>query len=276
MVARKGPVAGLNPPKQPSSPLAATELRFVGGYSTVQVGACCRSSEYWEERFRWSLDHPPEVPWESAAELTSAERRAIRESIQEFQIGEQSEGRHLRSGAREYSRRSGDLAYERSMALFIREEQGHAALLGRFMDLAGIERVRGTWVDSVFRSLRRFAGLETSICVLLTAEVIAVVYYASLREATGCPALHAICDRILDDESAHLEFQSERLAILRRDRPRWLVRAAVALQRLLFAVTVAVVWLGHKPVLRADNNFTAYWRRCQTEFQLCIERMDRR
>lgn len=234
-----------------------------------------RSSEFWEEWFRRSLDNPPAIPWESVVELAEAERRTIRASVQEFQLGEQSEGRHLKRAARDNAQRSGDVAYCRALDLFIREEQHHAALLGRFMDLAGIARVRRTWVDSVFRRLRRFAGLETSICVLLTAEVISKVYYRGLLAATASPALRAICRRILEDEASHLEFQSERLAILRHGRDPWRIAAAVAAQRLLFAGSVAVVWLRHGPVLLSANySFPAYWRDCHREFRESLALMD--
>ena len=195
--------------------------------------------------------------------------------MQEFQLGEQSEGRHLRRAARDYARRTGDTAYSRAVELFIREEQHHAALLGRFMDMAGIARVRHTWVDSVFRRLRRFAGLDTSICVLLTAEVIAKIYYRALLAATASPVLRALCRRILEDERSHVEFQSERLAILRCSRARWRVAAAVAAQRLLFAGSVAVVWLRHGSVLRfGSDSFPAYWRACHREFRECLVVMD--
>jgi len=234
-----------------------------------------RPSEFWEGWFRRSLDNPPEVPWERAVKLTESERTTICSSVQEFQLGEQSEGRHLKRAARDYAQRSGDAAYSRAVELFIREEQHHAALLGRFMDLAGIERVRHTFVDSVFRRLRRFAGLETSICVLLTAEVIAKVYYRALLAATASAALRAICRRILQDEAHHVEFQSERLAILRRNRSRWRIAAAVAAQRLLFAGSVAVVWLRHRPVLRSGNDsFPACWRDCHREFRESLVLMD--
>jgi hypothetical protein len=139
------------------------------------------------------------------------------------------------------------------------------------MDLECIARVRHTWVDSVFRRLRRFAGLETSICVLLTADVIAKVYYRALLAATASPALRAICCRILEDEAGHVEVQSERVAILRRKRTPWLVAAGVATQRVLFTSSVAVVWLRHKPVLRSGNDsFLAYWRDCHREFRASL------
>lgn len=234
-------------------------------------------SELWEARLRHSLANPPQVPWERCAELTAAERHTIRASIQEFQLGEQSEGRHLTQAARDHARRSGDTAYFPAMQLFIREEQHHAALLGRFMDGAGIARVRQTWVDSVFRKLRRFAGLELSICVLLTAEIIAKVYYHALFGATGSPALRAICQRILEDETGHVQFQSERLAILRRSRGRPWIQAATLLQKLLFAGAVLVVWRRHKAVLEAGGySFSACWTACQRELRDCLAQMDPR
>jgi hypothetical protein len=237
----------------------------------VRLSARPHDSALWVARFRRSLDNPPDIPWGTAEELTGIERARIRSSIQEFQLGERSEGRHLKRAAREYAIRSGDPSYAHAVDLFIREEQHHAALLGRYMDLAAISRADHTWMDSAFRGLRRLAGLETSICVLLTAEVIAKIYYRALHAATASPALRAICRRILEDEAAHVEFQSERIAILRRDRPRWLVRAAVGMQRLLFCGTVTAVWFRHKAVLRADGHgFRTYWRDCHREFRKCL------
>ena len=221
----------------------------------------------WEAHFRRSLENPPPIPWEAAAQLTPAERAGIRSSIQEFQLGEQSEGRHLKRLAAEYAQRSGDADYGGAVPLFIREEQRHAGWLGVFMDIAAIPRVRCMWVDSVFRRLRQFAGLETSICVLLTAEVIAKIYYRALLQATANSALRAICRRILEDEEHHVEFQSERVAILRRGRASWRTAAAAAAQWFLFSGSVAVVWLHHKSVLRMGGySLVDYWCDCHREF----------
>lgn len=233
------------------------------------------ASEFWVSSFRRSLDNPPEIPWENADKLTEPERKTICASIQEFQLGERSEGRYLKQAAHNYAKRSGELGYSNAIELFIREEQRHAALLGAFMDVVGIPQVRHTWPDLVFRRLRRFGGLEISICVLLTAEVIAKIYYRALLAATASPALRAICRRILQDEARHVQFQAERLAILRRERRRWRVAAAVATQRLLFAGAVAVVWLRHKPVFRLGRySLWTYWRGCHHEFRECLILMD--
>ena len=82
----------------------------------------------------------------------------------------------------------------------------------------------------------------------LAAELIAKVYYAALREATGSPLLHRLCDQILRDEAAHVRFHVERLAILRaRRRPLLLALTHIG-YRLFFEATCAVVWLGHRRV----------------------------
>ena len=86
----------------------------------------------------------------------------------------------------------------------------------------------------MFRWLRHRAGLELSIAVLVTAEIIAKVYYAALRQATTSVVLVRLCDQILYDELRHVRFQCERLAILRARRSRlgvWLAGAAAMVFR---------------------------------------------
>jgi len=234
-------------------------------------------SALWEDHFQESLDHPPVIPWDRAREISAVEREQIRTSIQEFQLGEQAEGRNLKRAAQEYAAKSGDWAYLAALKLFIREEQRHAALLGTFMDKAGLPRVQKNWVDSVFRKLRRLAGLEMSICVLLTAEVIAQVYYDALFGATRSATLRVICRRILEDEEQHVQFQSERLAILRQHRSRFSAGAAVLLQRLLFAGTCLVVWRGHRLVFRAAGlTFGDFWAACRRKMGAAVVMMNSR
>src|SRR5262245_34813272 len=143
------------------------------------VRAAPWSSRQWCAYFRSNADELADVPWECGADLTDAERAAVAASVQGFQLGESSEGRHLLHRAREYASRSGDWQYVTAIKLFIREEQRHARDLGRFLGQNGIPLLKRTWPDTVFRWLRHRAGLELSIGVLITAEVIARVYYAA-------------------------------------------------------------------------------------------------
>src|SRR5215468_10339104 len=73
------------------------------------------------------------LPWERGAELTAAERDAVAASLQDFQLGESSEGRNLLRRAEQYAERADDPEYVEAMQLFVREEQRHARVLGRFL-----------------------------------------------------------------------------------------------------------------------------------------------
>src|SRR4051794_162779 len=116
------------------------------------------ASAAWVEHFKTSLNRPDIVRGTSPIYLPEIERDAIARSVQEFQLGESSEGRHLISAANRYAAESGDFDYVTALRLFIAEENRHARELGRFLDLAGIPRVGTSMTDSVFRFLRRRAG----------------------------------------------------------------------------------------------------------------------
>ncbi len=219
---------------------------------------------YFEENKRTLL----EISWHLGGEMTGEETAAVARSLREFQAGESSEGRHLFHYAQQYADRTGDQDYVAAMRLFIAEEQRHGRDLGRFLALNGIPLVRTTPTDRVFRKLRNLlGGLEASIAVLITAEIIAQVYYAVLREATGSVILRRLCDQILSDEARHVQFQGEQLGKLRAPR-RWLARAgAMGLQRFLFAGTVLVVWLFHRRVIhRGGLSIVGWWRGCWRAF----------
>jgi hypothetical protein len=199
------------------------------------VRAAPWTSGQWAAYYHRNADRLLPLPWRRGAELTEAEREAVAASLQDFQLGESSEGRHLLRRAERYAERTDDPEYLEAMHLFVREEQRHARTLGRFLHLAGIEPLRRSRLDTVFRLLRRLAGLALSITVLLIAETIGKVYYRALRRATGSVLLRRICDQLLRDEVRHMRFHAERLAIVRRGRARWRVWLAHTGHRLLFA-----------------------------------------
>src|SRR5580704_12195994 len=183
-------------------------------------------SSAWRSYFRANQQNSGEMPWGDAYKLSFAERRAIQHSIQQFQLGESSEGRRLLNRARAYSRATGDPDFAEALSLFVQEEQRHSAYLLRFMRAQRIPELSSHWVDSVFRRLRVLAGLELSLRVLVTAEIIAVPYYRALGRATASRLLNAISSRIVQDEAAHLKFQSSmlsRLGALRRPIVRRLI-----------------------------------------------------
>lgn len=233
------------------------------------------SSREWLERFR--SNEEPEVLPEDAPGLTEAEREAVIPSIQEFQLGENSEGKNLHRRAREYAEEHEDPEYLLAIEYFIREEQRHARYLRDFLTSEGFGTIKNRWADSVFRKLRNLAGLEVSVAVLVTAEIIAEVYYAALHGATRSPMLRAICNRILRDEEVHVRFQAERLAILRHNRSELSMRLTRLLHRTLFFGAVFVVWRNHGEAIRHGGfNFRNYWRRCWKQFRTASKIMEPR
>ena len=237
-----------------------------------------RSTREWLEYFRRNRSDLLPVPWEAGAELDPVERRAVARSVQVFQLGEKGEGHHLMRFARGDAERTGDADYVETTRLFIAEEQRHSRDLGRFMALNGIPPLERTWTDGVFRHLRVLLGtLEISIAVLVTAEIIAKVYYPALGDATRSIILRAICDQIVRDERAHVDFQTQQLARLRAGRSALRLAVTRALQRLLFFGTTLVVWAGHRSVFRANGaGFARFWRSCWTEFGSDLAAMDPR
>lgn len=234
-----------------------------------------RSSRQWDDYFARNDQELMAIPWETGGELTDQERKAITSSIQGFQLGESSEGFHLSKCAKVWSERHADPDYYEAIKRFIREEQRHARDLGRFMEMSGIPKVRKTWPDTVFRKLRHCANLELSIAVLVTAEIIAKVYYPALQQATASPVLRKLCDQIIQDEKPHVEFQCERLAILRQHRSRFTVVSRQALHRFFLFGTSLVVWHKHGRAMRAGGlGFRSFLRECRHEFELARQLMD--
>ncbi|MET0153487.1 MAG: ferritin-like domain-containing protein [Candidatus Binatia bacterium] len=231
-----------------------------------------RPTREWIEYFLQNRSHLLPIPWELGAELRDEERAAIRSSIQAFQLGESSEGRNLMRYARAWAARSCDIHYVEAIGMLIAEEQRHARDLGRFMELNGIPCIRRRWTDSVFRRLRNFVGtLEVSIGVLVTAEMIAKVYYAALREASQSTLLHCICDQILRDEARHVEFQTEQLAKLQQGRSALLLWATCAVHQLLFVgATLVVAWSHRSTLSRGGFSFGRFWRACLGEFRSSV------
>src|SRR2546421_6497807 len=98
------------------------------------------TSEQWRDYFRHNGLSLLAIPWNESVTFSDQEIQAVSASIQEFQLGESSEGKHFQGLAKEYAQRTGDVDYVHALRLFIGEEHRHARDLGRVMDLAGIER----------------------------------------------------------------------------------------------------------------------------------------
>jgi len=205
----------------------------------------------------------PAMPWDDPYRLTRDEINAVAGSIQQFQLGEGSEGNAF---VRRAARLGDDIDFVPTLRLFIQEEQRHSASLARFLGLHGIPLLRKHWLDQVFRRIRRMAGLELIVTVLVSAEIVAVPYYRALHNATQSPLLRTLCRQILQDEAAHLQYQAETLSRLRRSRSA-IDRALVELfHALLLQGTVLTVWIEHRSVfLRGGYTLAKFHRESEEE-----------
>jgi hypothetical protein len=206
--------------------------------------------QIWLNHFEYHSQHPRCVPDGLRDVLTPEERRLIASSIATFQLGEQSEGMTLLGAAARFAEACTLPSLVRITELFIREEQQHAALLRVFMEDHQIPLKSHDWTERVFRGVRRLAGLELYLYVLISAELIGIVYYRALEQATGCQRLKVLCRTLVSDELAHVGYESHLLLALRRGR-RSPLRALLHLSHRAFLVgTASVVWLTHRKVLR--------------------------
>lgn len=201
----------------------------------------------WGDYFAQNRQDPLPVAWDEPVVMPATARAVIGRSLARFQLGESSEGRQLRAGAR----RTGDPAYAAAIDLFIREEQDHARLLGVVLDRWGIARLRRHWSDWLFRRCRHALGFQGEIAVLLMAEIVALKYYSLVRQGTNDAAVRAVCDQILHDEKFHVRFHCEMWHRRIAPWPRWAQRLVARLLTVLFAGASGVVAWDHRAALVA-------------------------
>jgi hypothetical protein len=203
----------------------------------------------WTAYFRANQNHLVDLSWDDPYRLNQREQRAAGRSLQHFQRFETSEGQYLRQRAEDLD----DPDYVAAIRGLINEEGDHSQALGQFLDLQCLPRLRRSWVNDVFRGLRRWGSLETTIRVLLTAEVVGTVYFRALYHATFSGLLQQLCLRIIRDEQMHVNFQAYTLTRLRPRASRlgWGLRQL--LHGGLTAGTALVVWLCYNRTLWAGG-----------------------
>jgi len=235
-----------------------------------------RSSQQWYQHFVGNTTPRAPIPWKRGAELAASEKAAMAASLQAWQLGETSDGRHLLAAARRYADDQRDPLFLDAVRRFIAEEQRHGSDLGRYLDLAGIPRVSRDWGDSIFRALRySLTNMELWVTLVLMVETLALIFYRAVRDATGCVLLRAICNQILHDEVHHIRFQIERLAVLHRKRGRRWLTATLWIHRVLFTGIVLAVWVGHRRALMAGGfSFGRFWRSAWLRMGFAWLRMD--
>ena len=196
--------------------------------------------EYFEGRQGRELDAPTDTSFEE-----QPGREAVARSLARFELGESGDGERLRRLAVQ----TGDAAYSRAIELFVAEEDQHARWLGILRRRFGGERLTSHWSASAFVVLRHLGGLRREICVLLTAEVIALTYYRVLALANPDPVLQAACERILLDERGHVAFHRAALSREFAGLPAAGRTLGVISWRAFVLVTAKAVAWDHRAVL---------------------------
>ncbi|MGB7344382.1 MAG: 4-hydroxy-3-methylbut-2-enyl diphosphate reductase [Pirellulaceae bacterium] len=211
------------------------------------------NNRQWAEHFQDNMANPPTISWSDSPTLTEQEKTAVIDSIRTFQLGESGEGKHICKAAANWIQCGGDPDYLPALRLFLQEENCHAAWLGKFLKQEDASLLEDHWSDHCFRGIRHCAGLRTSINVLLTAEILAQVYYLALMRSTQSKTLREICRRILRDERAHVVFQQNQSNEIAR-RWGWLRRRAIGLLETIgFRIARSIVWHDHYSVFKAAN-----------------------
>jgi hypothetical protein len=226
----------------------------------------------WLNHFEYHAEHPRCIPRGLSDVLRPAERRLIADSIATFQLGEQSGGGTLLRAAEHFAALHRTPALVRITELFIREEQRHAALLRTFMEDHQIPLKSHDWTDRVFRRVRRLAGLELYLYVLITAELIGNVYYRALESATGCQRLKVLCRTLVAEELAHIGFESQLLLALAARRAASARRLLRLAHRAFLTGTALAVWLTHRSLLRhCGYNARSFLRVCLAQYAFYLE-----
>jgi hypothetical protein len=226
----------------------------------------------WLNHFEYHAEQPRGAASGSQSNLRPEERRLIARSLATFQLGEHSDGSGLLRAACRFAAAHDDELLPRITELFIREEHRHARLLREFMDEHGIRARAWHWSDALFRRLRRLAGFELYLHVLITAELIGNVYYRALESLTGCQRLRALCRTLMADELAHIGFESDLILELRARKPaalRTLIRLA---HRAFFCGAGCAVWVSHRAVLRRSGHTAgSFLRTCLAQYAFHLD-----
>jgi len=230
-----------------------------------------RDLEIWLNHFEYHAEHPRCIPAGLPDVLEPEERRLIGRSIAVFQLGEQSEGNALLFSAWRFAKKHNAAPLIRILELFIREQQRHAALLRKFMEDHDLPQKQSDWTDFVFCCLRRLGELEFRLSLLITAELVASVFYRALEVATGCQRLKILCRTLVADELAHIGLESQLLLTLHARKSAFARGSLRLLHRAFFAATAGIVYLTHGSVLRsAGYNMSSFLHACTTQYDFYL------
>jgi len=226
-----------------------------------------KNSNYWIGHFKANALEK-RVNWDLKPNITPEEICTILPSLQAWQLGETSEGKHLIAASTKYARAIGDLPYINAVKLFIKEEQKHGNNLGSYLDAINVPRIKQDWGDSLFRKVRYFnTSMELWTLAVIVVESTAQIFYQALKNATNCELLKQICNDILIDEAYHITFQTERLAIIYEGKNNFSKAWRRIVYKYFFYATSSLVWFANRKLFKAGGNtFDSYSRAMEHKY----------
>ena len=226
-----------------------------------------KTSQKWIGHFKVNLTQQ-RVNWDLVPTISEKEISVILHSMQAWQLGETSDGAHLIHASTIYAKKIGDPDYVEAVKLFIKEEQKHGNNLGRYLDAIHKPRIRHDWGDTLFRKIRYFnTNMEIWTLAVITVESAAQVFYQSLKNATDCILLKQICTDILMDEAYHIDFQTERMAIIFDTKSYTSKFFSKYIYAIFFFGTSLVVWFAHKKLFKAGGTgFKKYMQKMKYKY----------
>ncbi|NBJ93134.1 hypothetical protein [Parablautia muri] len=223
----------------------------------------------WNDYFSRNDKRRLKIDFSQEKNLPEAVRRRIFPSVREFQKGEGSDGKYLMERVEIFADENQVPEYKEAMERFVREENWHSAYMKKYMDFHHVGAKETSFLDRIFRSLRRLGGVKCEVTVLVTAEMIALTYYDALSRNTDSIALKSICKQMLHDEIPHVMFQSYTLSHFQNNLPdklMWII---------LMEVTLLFVWGAFRNVYRSGGyDFSMFLKENMGYLQQSIELVD--
>lgn len=232
------------------------------------------TSSQWIKHFEVNA-RQKRVNWNVLPAITKDELNVILPSLQAWQLGETSEGKHLIAASEKYASKISDPVYVDAVKLFIKEEQKHGHNLGCYLDSIGQPRIKYNWGDTLFRKVRYFnTSMELWTLAVIVVESTAQIFYQALKDATKCELLKSICTDILIDEAYHIAFQTDRLAIIYGAKNNFSRAWRKIFYKYFFYFTSSLVWLAHKKIFKAGGNtFDSYTVKMNFKYMKTISKV---
>jgi len=190
--------------------------------------------------------HRP-VPTLGSASVYKSVPDSVAKSLAIFQLGE-SGGGTIVEQVRHSTWPGIDRHYGDAMALFVKEENRHADILGDCVTALGGSLITNNWTAKLFVSGRRLIGLRLKVLVLLAAEVVGICYYHLMATRLPNSPMKSALTQLVNDEQSHLRFHCD---FLRSQTPSIFRRGLFLVAwRLVMTLAAIAVLIDHRHAIQ--------------------------